>query len=112
MTIRCVVTPLSMPSPEGLEAVELYVRRDSDSFVQQPKPKKREPVRVLTATGAYRGGLRMYQRSRSVYLCPDLISERDGSKVSLAKVLKENGIEPRDEINVRIGDGCWKIAVD
>jgi hypothetical protein len=112
MMIRCVVTPQSQPSPEELEAVELYVCRDFDSFVQRPKPKQREPILVLTTTGTYRGGLRTYERSRSVYLCRDLISERDGSKVSLAKVLKENGIAPGTEINVRVGDGCWTIGVD
>jgi hypothetical protein len=111
MVIRCIVTPLSLLSPEGLEAVELYVCRDFDSFVQKPEPEQREPVSVLTATGMYRGGLRTLQQAQSVYLCPDLISEWDGSKVSLARILKENGIKPKDEVNVRIEGGRWAIGV-
>jgi hypothetical protein len=108
MVIRCVVTPLSLLSPERLEAVELYVCWDFDSVVQKPERGQRQPVSVLTATGLYRGGLRTLQQA---YLCPDLISEWDGSKVSLARILKENGIKPKDEVNVRIEGGRWAIGV-
>lgn len=89
--------------------MELYVCREFDSLV--PKPEGRESVLVLAGTGTYRGGLRTNPTSQSVYLCPDLISEQDGSKISLARILKENGFEPKAEINVRIEDGRWELGV-
>ena len=88
-----------------MEVVELYVLRDFESLIQKPKPNQREPVPVLTATGAYRGGLRTHPSTGYVYLGRNLISERDRGKVTLAKVLKENGIEKRTEINVRVENG-------
>jgi len=114
MMIRCVVIPLAYPAPapdEDLEAVEMYVCRDFDSHVPRPEPKKREPVLFVAPTGSYNGGLRFFEQSRSVYLCPDLYSVRDGSKISLAKILDDNRVKPRAEIDVRIGDGRWEIGV-
>ena len=110
MTIRCVVESQSLPAPDEQVAVELYVCREFDSSVPQPALGQRRPITLATLTGRYRGGLRTLQQSNSVYLCPDLITESDGTKISLAKILKENGIEPKDEIDVRIHDDEWEIG--
>jgi hypothetical protein len=110
MTIRCYVDPQSRMLAEGLEAVELYVLKRFESQIKKPEPHIREPILVVTATGAYRGGLRTIPSTGDVYLCPDLRSERDGRKVSLARILKDKGIEPRSKIDVRISDGRWEIA--
>jgi hypothetical protein len=112
MMIRCYVCPQGRILADGLEAVELYVLSDFESQIKKPEPHVREPVLVVTATGVYRGGLRTLPPNRpgDTYLCPDLSSESDGLKVSLARILKDKGIESRDEIDVRISDGRWEIV--
>ena len=72
MTIRCYVDPQSRMLAEGLEAVELYVLKRFESQIKKPEPHIREPILVVTATGAYRGGLRTIPSTGDVYLCPDL----------------------------------------
>jgi hypothetical protein len=110
MTIQCYVEPLGRPSPEGLEAVELYVCREFESMVQKPLPKQRVDISILMTTGAYRGGLRTYPGNGQIYVCPDLESEDDGRNVSLAKALSENGIESKIRVDVLIEQGRWKIS--
>ena len=69
---------------------------------------KKYPV---TSKGTFREGRRTYPTDGkdSVYLCPDLISERDGKKVSLAKVLDEVGVKPGATIDVDIVGNRWAI---
>lgn len=74
---------------EGLEAVELYVLRPFQSRVKKPELHVREPVLVLTATGAYRGGLRTLPATH----------------------LDETGVKPGTEIDVRVSDDHWEIGI-
>jgi hypothetical protein len=106
--IQCYVEPLGRPAPEGLEAVELFVCREFESIVQKPLPEERIAIVLETKAGVYTAGLRTYPPNGQAYICPDLISD-DGTKVSMAKVLKELGIESRVRLNVLVDDGKWEI---
>ena len=52
---------------------------------------KRDPITLVTPTGTYRAGMIDNQGKGWPYICPDLYTA-SGSKVSLAQVLRENGI--------------------
>jgi len=103
-------TPLGRLSPEGLEAVELFPSDPATFPGQKPPYHQRNDVRVITTAGTLRGGILTYPTDGkdAVYLCPDLVSE-DGKKVSLAKVLSEIGVNPRDTVNVEITGSTWRI---
>ena len=96
---------------DGLERVEVYV---SDEFVgdieRMPKEGERLEITFSTRTGIYDGGIRNYQ-GRLPYVCPNLVSRKDGKKVSLARVLKDNGVKPRDKVKIRISDSTWTLLV-
>ena len=49
--------------------------------------------------------MRTYPRTGDVYICPDLVAERDDRKTSLAKVLKDLGVKPDGEVQITI-DGA------
>src|SRR5882724_7436446 len=105
--ITCYVEGLSQHYVDGLERVELYVCSEFTSFVPIPEPGTREEITLLTQHGSYRGGLRSYHGS--VYVCPDLRSDKN-RKVTLARILKDNGIEPRQRIALRVADRDWELA--
>jgi hypothetical protein len=108
MQIKCSVTPLSRKYANGLEQVELYVCSESISSVAMPGAGQRVPITVVTPQGKYLGGLRDNQGRGWPYICPDLYL--DGRKVSLARILKDNGISPGDTISVRVSGQTWQIA--
>ena len=107
--IKCYVEPQSRKYADGLEQVELYVCAEFATSVTKPEEGKRIPITLLTPQGRYQGGLRDYQGRGWPYLCPDLISESSKRKVSLAQILKDNGISPKDTISVRILDRTWEL---
>ncbi len=90
---------------DGLERVELYVFGKDLEFVAKPPEQQRVPVTLITRTGRYRAGMRTYPRTGDVYICPDLVAERDDRKTSLAKVLKDLGVKPDGEVQITI-DGA------
>ena len=90
--------------------MELYVCQGYKSRVIKPELRSRINIRVKVGFDMFQGGLRTYPSKRGdVYVCPDLLSDGDGTKISLAKVLKEFGIEPKSEVSVRIDNGVWEI---
>jgi hypothetical protein len=97
--IKCYVEPQSRKYADGLEQVELYVYSEFVSSVTIPEKGQRMPITLLTPQGRFQGGLRDYRGRGQPYLCPDLISEKGGRKVSLARVLKDNGVSPGDTIS-------------
>ena len=112
MNVSYQVTPLYTSSPEGLPAVELFPWQPANFPGQKPFPRQRNDVRVVTAAGTFRGGIRTYPSDGkgSVYLCPNLISEQDGKKISLTKLLGEIGVKPKDTVNVEITGNTWVIT--
>lgn len=78
----------------------------SSSFVPKTERGQRRTVTVVTTNGKFQGGIRT-AKSGVRYLCPDLISEHDRSKVSLTRILKEVGIMPKDNIEVEIVGDEW-----
>jgi hypothetical protein len=94
---------------DGLERIELYVSEPFVEFVERiPKEGERLQITFSTPTGIYDGGIRNYQ-GRSPYICPNLVSQKDGKKVSLARVLKDNGVKPRDSVTIRVSDSTWTL---
>ncbi len=65
-SISCSVRPQSQTYRDGLERVELYVRRRFPQFVNPPPPGQRVAVIVTTATGTFKGGLRTLRSSGEV----------------------------------------------
>jgi hypothetical protein len=94
---------------DGLERAELYV---CDEFVsgiaRMPKDGERLQITFSTQAGSYDGGIRSY-KGRWAYVCPNLVSRKDGRRVSLARILKGNGIKPRDKVTIRISDSTWTL---
>lgn len=111
MIVSCHATPLGRPSPEGLEAVELFPWNPAAFPGSKPPYHQRNPVRVITSAGTYHGGILTYPTDGkdSVYLCPDLFSDKDNTKISLAKMLSEIGVKAGDTVNVDINGGIWRI---
>lgn len=111
MKLSYHATPLGRLSPEGLQAVELFPWDPANYPGRKPPHHQRNDVRVLTAAGTFRGGILTYPTDGkdSVYLCPDLISEQDSRRISLAKVLSEIGVKPGDTVNVTITGNTWSI---
>jgi hypothetical protein len=107
--ITCYVQPLSQLYKNGLERVELYVCSEFMLFVPNPKPRQRVEITFSALHASYHGGLRK-DAEGWVYVCPNLVSARDGSTVSLASILNDNGIKPRDTIKVRVVDRNWQLA--
>ena len=107
--IRCYVEPLNQKYADGLERVELYVCSEFLTSVMKPDKGQRVPITLVTGHGRFQGGLRDLQGKGWPYICPDLISEKDGRKVSLARILKDNGIVPKDTISVRVSGGIWEL---
>ena len=107
--IQCYVEPQSRKYVDGLERVELYVCSEFTASVTRPEEGQRVPITFVTPQGRYLGGLRDNQGRGWPYLCPDLVSEKDGHKVSLARILKDNGISPGDTISVRVSDRTWEL---
>jgi hypothetical protein len=105
--IKCYVRPLAQQYADGLERVELEVCSEFISFVPNPVRGQRIPITLLTPQGRYQGGLRGWDDW--VYVCPDLVSEKGSRPVSLAKILKDNDISPRDTIPVQVADRNWEI---
>ena len=106
--IKCYVEPQSRKYADGLEQVELYVCSESIPSVAIPPEVQRVPVTVVTPQGKYLGGLRNNQGCGWPYICPDLYV--DGRKVSLARILKDNGISPGATIMVLVSGQTWQIA--
>lgn len=108
--IRCYVCPHGRQAPEGLEAVELYVCQEFESRVVKPEIGSRTNIRLKVGLGIFQGGLRTYPGKRKeVYICPDPLSEKDGTKISLAKVLSAFRLKPKSEVDVQISNGAWEI---
>jgi hypothetical protein len=112
VTLRCYVEPLGRTLADGLEAVELYVSPESEPLIQKPPEGQRVEIVFSTRMGSFKGGLRMYMNSGQVYVCPDLRSEPDGRKVSLARVLKDSGVEPKQHVDVFVHDNVWQLDDD
>ena len=108
--IECSATPLSYSGPDGLEAIELYVYREFERFVQKPIPKQPISVTVEMPTGTYEGRLRTNPSDGYVYICSDLTTVPGGHKISLAKALMENGYERKDRVEVLIEDATWRVG--
>jgi hypothetical protein len=109
MKIKCRVEPQSRKYADGLERVELYVCSEFTSSVRVPEGQ-RIPMTLVTPQGRYAGGLRDYQGKQWPYVCPDLVREKDSGKVSLARILKDNGISPGDTITVQVSGDTWELT--
>lgn len=113
--VKCYIWPLGQYYADGLERVELYVCREFIESVSSPPHGERINIKLVTPRGTYGGGLRTYARTEEPYLCPDLNSQQDGARVSLAKVLRENGINifagrGRDLVRVKVdGRSNWTL---
>jgi hypothetical protein len=110
--IKCYVEPLSQKYADGLERVELYVCSEFTGSVMSPEEGQRMPITLRTPQGRYQGGLRNHQGCGWPYICPDLVSEKSGRKVSLARILKDNGISPGDTISVRVSHPTWELGAN
>ena len=110
VTCRWYIEPQSRKYADGLEAVELYLCREYEGQVAKPASGKRAEIVLITETGRYLGGLRTYPGTGNVYVSPDLKSDPGGEKVSLARVLKESGVEPRQEIELVMEGGVLKFG--
>jgi hypothetical protein len=105
--IICRVAPQSRRYANGLEAVELFVHRESPLplIEEKPRPDERLTITFSTPKGDYTGGLR---NCADPYLCPDLWT-RLGEKITLAEIMRANGIRPGALVRVRMEPGKWTL---
>jgi hypothetical protein len=73
--------------------------RRYEASVPKPPTGQRRDIEFITKAGTYRGGLRTNPPDGSAYVCPDL-RDQSGKRFSLARVLKDNGIKTRQEVEV------------
>ena len=104
--LECTLSQMKRISQEdGLVRTELNVRRDSWDDVHAVY-RRRLPVTVVTSNGKFAGGIRK-RNDGMPYLCGNLRSEPDGTKISLTRLLKDIGIEPSQKVEVEVVDGKW-----
>src|SRR5690349_13585744 len=112
--IVCYVYPLGgKPYADGLETVELGVTSDfhHDPVLPKLEPRRRLPWTLKTPIGIFRAGLRRYPRSEQwLYMCPDLYRDNNGSRISLARILRELQIPHHSRIDVMASDGQWELV--
>ena len=106
--IKCYAEPQGQRYADGLERFELYVCSESIPSVAIPPEGQRVLITVVTPQGKHLGGLRNNQGRGWPYICPDLYL--NGRKVSLSRILRDNGISPGQTISVRVSGQTWQIA--
>lgn len=102
--LRFNVYPISQKYASGLDVVELCLYREYTSLVSSPPINTRRDITLVTKLGSYKAGLITYPPSGEVYISPTLYAEKSGKRTTLAKVLDEMGIRPREDVRV-LADG-------
>ena len=102
MTITCRVDAQSQKYVNGLDRVVLTVL--AGTIRPYPQKGQRIPIILNTPQGRYLGGI------RDLYICPDLISVKGDNRVSLARILKDNGMSVGDEILLQVFGDKWTLS--
>lgn len=95
-----ILRALSNHYADGLERMEIWVKKTLAS----PLPfqiKKRIPIILTIGNESYEAGLRATEKTPYVWICPDLKDSR-GKTVSLARVLKNNGMKKNQMVNLEV----------
>jgi hypothetical protein len=109
--IQCEVEMQGQLYTNGLPRVEVYVSTGCMNFVAMPNAGQRVPIILACRNGStYQGGLRDYQGSGCPYICADLLTS-SGSKVSLAEILRANGVRLSSKQPVRfdVSGNTWTL---
>ena len=89
--------------PDKRESLEIWVNKEEAEGLPY-RDHTRVDINLFVGSSRYRSGLRSKPpKTPYVWICPDL-RDANGQKVSLAKVLDENGFEKNDRV-VLIVDG-------
>lgn len=104
VTLSCRLNPMKSIQSDGLVRTEMNIHQESWSNVRS-EYRRRLKVMVVTARGRYQGGIRQ-SKDGTPYLCCNLMSEA-GEKISLTRLMKDVGIEPKDLIDVEIVGEEW-----
>ena len=99
---------LSQHFVDALERMEIWVNKRYAA----PLPFQdgiRVPIRLKIGTTYYDAGLRATSRNTYVWVCPDLIDSQ-GNKISLARVLTENGFEKNQKVYLDVRDNVVDIS--
>jgi hypothetical protein len=113
MIIRCYVQTLSQYYADGLPRVEVFVITEDMALVSpMPAGGQEIAVTVVTTTGNYDGAIRNESGKGWPYICPDLYT--NGSKVSLARVLRENGVSlsSGQPVTFDVSGSTWTLVLN
>ena len=103
VTLSCRLNPMKRIQSDGLVRTEMNIHQPWSNV--RSEYRRRLKVRVVTARGRYQGGI-LQRKDGTPYLCCDLKSEA-GVKISLTRLMKDVGIEPKDLIDVEIVGEEW-----
>ena len=109
--IQCEVEMQGQLYADGLPRVEVYVSTRDMNLVAMPNAGQRVHIILVCPNGStYQGGLRDYQGSGCPYICPDLFTS-SRSKVSLAEVLRANGVplSSKQPVRFEVSGNTWKL---
>ena len=108
VTLSGRLKPMKTMQSDELERVEMNVHRGSWGNAQY---RQRLPVTVVTAYRRFEGGHSAEQKWNTLFVLRSshrALTER-GEKISLTRLLKDVGIEIRDQIDVRLIGEDWVI---
>lgn len=109
--IQCEVEMQGQLYANGLPRVEVYVSTGDMNLVAMPNAGQRVQIILVCQNGStYLGGLRDYQGRGWPYICPDLLTSSH-SKVSLAEILRANGVPLSSKQPVRfdVSGNTWTL---
>jgi hypothetical protein len=95
-----IVRALSNHYADGLERMEIWIKKSLASSLPF-QIDKRIPIILTMGTETYEAGLRATEKTPYIWICPDL-KDRRGKRVSLARVLKNNGMRKSQMVNLEV----------
>jgi hypothetical protein len=98
---------LGQPYVDGLERKEIWINK-RDAIVFPYQENLRIPIDLIVGNQSYEAGLRTTPNQQIVGICPDL-RDNAGKKVSLARVLEDNGFGKNQEIILEVDGRTVRI---
>lgn len=88
----------------GRERTEFYFRREFTPMFGSFKVGQRLPIRLKIRATTYAAGLRLYERTGCIYICPNLRMP-GGAKADLTSVMEAVGVRPGQKASFRLLPG-------
>ena len=110
VTLKFQIYPIGLKCANGLDSVELALDRDYEASIQKPAPGSRRNIILGTRLGRFKGVLIGYPPTGEVYIGPTLYSDTTGKRTTLANVMNELGLKPRDDLDVTNEGDVFKLV--